>query len=189
MSGVDPQELAARLMVVEYEQLKEEQRDRIGFRDNLLYANLVALAAVVAATSTRGGAWLLLLLPPVSTVLGWTYVVNDEKVSAIGRYIRAELRAALGAMTDRACVFGWEEPGTDRHRFARKRRQLCVDLLAFCVLPLAALVVFWATVAAPAPLVILSAAEVAPLAVLAEGIVRHADLSCRAARRDWRAGR
>lgn len=30
------------------------------------------------------------MLPPVSVILGWTYLVNDEKISAIGRYVRGD---------------------------------------------------------------------------------------------------
>lgn len=36
------------LLLAEYAAVKEEQRARIGFRDNLLYATLAAMAAVVA---------------------------------------------------------------------------------------------------------------------------------------------
>src|SRR5579859_57270 len=87
---------AAQVLLVEYEQIKGEQRSRIGFRDNLLYASLVAMAGVVAAAlNTKGRADLLLLLPPVSALLGWTYLVNDEKISAIGRYIRTDLAPRL----------------------------------------------------------------------------------------------
>ncbi|GHH39997.1 hypothetical protein FHS35_006797 [Streptomyces umbrinus] len=88
--------------MIEYTQVKDEQKARIGFRDNLLYATFAAMAAVIAATlqgPVRVG--LLLLLPPVCLVLGWTYLVNDEKISAIGRYVSTELAPRLAAVTPR----------------------------------------------------------------------------------------
>ncbi|WP_346777045.1 hypothetical protein [Streptomyces sp. HNM0575] len=88
------------LLMLEYERVKGEQQARIGFRDNLLYATLASMAAVVTAVLQRDGqAALLLLLPPVSVLLGWTYLVNDEKISAIGRYVREELSPRLADLT------------------------------------------------------------------------------------------
>lgn len=87
------------LLMAEYEQIKSEQRSRIGFRDNLLYATLASMAAVITAVLRKDGQTeLLLLLPPVSVLLGWTYLVNDEKISAIGRYVRDELTPKLAAL-------------------------------------------------------------------------------------------
>src|SRR5688500_3373987 len=87
------------MLLLEYERIKEEQKSRIAFRDNLLYATLATMAAVIAAVLQDGGRpTLLLLLPPVSLVLGWTYLVNDEKVSAIGQYIRTDLAPRLSAV-------------------------------------------------------------------------------------------
>jgi hypothetical protein len=157
------------LLLAEYQALKEEQRGRIGFRDNLLYAMLAAIAASMAAVlQAKGRLELLLLLPPVSVLLGWTYLANDEKISAAGRYVREELAPRLASLANASPahdsrahtspanvppsgdreelrVFGWEIV----HRAAARRRsrkllQLAVDLLAFCAIPLAALVVFWA---------------------------------------------
>jgi hypothetical protein len=79
--------IAGKLLISEYEQVKEEQRARIGFRDNLLYATLASMAAIIGLTLQKAGrVELLLLLPPISVLLGWTYLVKDEKISAIGRY-------------------------------------------------------------------------------------------------------
>jgi hypothetical protein len=163
------------VLLAEYGKLKEEQVARIGFRDNLIYAGLIASAAVASATVARGAAYLL-LLPPVSVLLGWTYLVNDEKVTAIGRYLRLELGPDLAGLAGRA-VFGWEQPGTDARRAGRKRLQLGADLLAFCLLPAAGLVAYWATGPWPVPLLVVSAAETVLLAMLASQIVSYADLS------------
>lgn len=171
----------AELLVAEYAALKEEQRARIGFRDNLLYATLAAMAAVVAGALQSGNkAQLLLVLPPVSVVLGWTYLVNDEKISAIGRYVREELTPRLAALADGrggVRVFGWESAHrSDRRRGSRKILQLIVDLLTFCAAPTAAMIVFWVLGPVPAPLLAVSLAELALVAVLGWQIALYADL-------------
>jgi hypothetical protein len=74
-------------------------------------------------------------------------------------------------------VFGWEQPGTDPRRVSRKCFQLGAHLLAFCLLPAAALVIYWASGPWPAPLLAVSAVETVLLAVLAVEISRYADLS------------
>lgn len=85
--------------LAEYRTVKDEQRTRIGFRDDLLHVTLTVLAAVIAASAQAGQggqgrqagqAAMLLALPPVCVVLGWTCLVNEEKISAIGAYARGE---------------------------------------------------------------------------------------------------
>ncbi|WP_223281180.1 hypothetical protein [Streptomyces antnestii] len=76
------------MLLAEYDRIKEEQKTRIGFRDNLLYFTLAASTAVLAITVQSRQAQLLLAVPVVCLVLGWTYLVNDEKISAVGCYIR-----------------------------------------------------------------------------------------------------
>ncbi|MFI6099764.1 hypothetical protein ACIA8G_29755 [Lentzea sp. NPDC051213] len=170
----------AKLLTLEYERLKEEQKTRIGFRDNLVYATLASMAAVVAATlSARGQANLALLLPPVALLLGWTYLVNDEKISAAGRYIRTELTPRLAALLPPGTpVFGWESfHRGDRRRRTRKVLQLAVDLGMFCLAPVAALVVYWAS--GPRTVVYMTVSVVEALAVagLAVHLVLYADLT------------
>ncbi|MET8087371.1 hypothetical protein [Micromonospora sp. NPDC005237] len=168
------------LLLTEYEQLKQEQRTRIGFRDNLIYATLGSMAAVVAAAlSVKGHANLLLLLPVASVVLGWTYLINDEKISAIGRYVRTDLGPRLVALTAGGeAAFGWETAHrSDARRVSRKYLQLAVDLGTFVVPPLAALIVFWANGPLSVAFVAVSVIEVAATAVLAWQIAVYADLT------------
>lgn len=162
-----------QLLILEYQQLKDEQRSRIGFRDNLLYATLASIAAVVVAAAQSGRAALVLLLPPACLVLGWTYLVNDEKVSAIGRYVREELAPRLGG----GVVFGWESAHRgDQRRHARKVLQLGVDLSTFCGTAAAALVAYWCVAPLQPALLILSFAELAGIVVLAWQMAMYADL-------------
>jgi hypothetical protein len=173
---------AARLLLTEYEHIKDEQKARVGFRDNLQYGTLASMGAVIAAAlSARGQASLLLLLPPVSVLLGWTYLVNDEKISAIGRYIRTEIAPRLADLTAIGSpVFGWEAAHrADPRRQARKVLQLAVDLSTFCVAPFVALVVFWASGPPTSSFMTVSVAEAVTVCVLAVQITRYTDLSRR----------
>ncbi|WP_393054896.1 hypothetical protein [Streptomyces sp. LN549] len=168
-----------QLLLAEYEQIKQEQRARIGFRDNLIYATLGVMAAVIGSTLARGGHLeMLLLLPPLSVVLGWTYLVNDEKISAVGRYIRDDLSPRLKELTSvQTDVFGWESAHRrDAHRRSRKRFQLTVDLMTFCGAPLAALAVHWLLGPTPWPLMVISLTETFLVIGLAVQIVRYAEL-------------
>jgi hypothetical protein len=165
-----------RLWLVEYERLKDEQKTRIGFRDNLVYATLASMAGVVAATlAAKGHANLLLLLPPVCVVLGWTYLVNDEKVSAIGRYVRDVLRPKLADGAED--VFGWEDAHrTDPRRRLRKVLQLVVDLGVFCLPALSAIIVYWVNGPWTFPFIAVSLVETAAVVTLAIQLVAYTDL-------------
>lgn len=72
----------------EYQKLKDEQIARIGFRDNLIYATLVAIGGLLSyALADAANARALLILPLATFTLGWTFLINDAKISAIGRYL------------------------------------------------------------------------------------------------------
>ncbi|BBH68343.1 hypothetical protein ACTI_50280 [Actinoplanes sp. OR16] len=162
------------LLITEYERLKEEQKTRIGVRDNLIYATLGSMAAVTAATLASRSPASLLLLPPVCVVLGWTYLVNDEKVSAIGRYIRDDLGPRLDP-TGKA--FGWETAHrSDRRRRSRKLFQLLVDLATFWLPAVVAVILYWSGGALRAPLVAVSVVELVVVTGLAVEVIRYADL-------------
>ena len=120
----------------EFQKLKDEQIARIAFRDNLIYVTLGVFGAIVSfALTDESRHPALLVLPLVSLVLGWTYLVNDEKVSAIGKYIRHDLsdrlHMLLGA-SGATPLLGWEVAHRDdKDRKSRKRRQCVVDQLTF----------------------------------------------------------
>jgi L-asparagine transporter-like permease len=127
-------------ILAEFKALKAEQTARIGFRDNLIYVTVAAIGAVFAFALGRDGTpYALLVVPWVAVVLGWTYLVNDEKISAIGRFIKNELAPEMlqvihlgGQERDQAKIFGWEVAHrSDKHRVQRKVLQLLVDLMTF----------------------------------------------------------
>ena len=148
------------LILTEYDQVKGEQRNRIQHRDGLVYTTIAAMGAVIAATIGQHNAAVLLLLPPVAIVLGWKYLANDEKIGNANRYVREQLSPRAAEIAGVAQVFGWESyHRTGVFRRARWLVQLAVDLLAFNVLPAAALVGFWVVGPCPAGLVVVSVAE------------------------------
>jgi hypothetical protein len=164
------------VLLREYDALKAEQIQRISTRDNLIYATLLSMAGVAAATLQAGVPALLLLLPPACVLLGWTYLVNDQKVSAIGGYIRHRLRPRLESHTGQP-VFGWEaEHRRDRRRRGRKVGQLLVDLLTF-VGPAAGAIVAYAVTPGTRLLTAVAAAELVAVLALAYQIIRYADMS------------
>ena len=78
-----------QVFLLEYEKLKEEQLKRIEFRDQMIYITLGIFGSILSfALSNKTNLYALLVIPWVCLILGWTYIVNDEKISAIGKYIR-----------------------------------------------------------------------------------------------------
>lgn len=166
----------------EYDKLKEEQAQRIGFRDNILYVTLGLFGAILSfALSGKTNYYALLVTPWVCLILGWTYLVNDEKISAIGKYIRYDLVnkiQQLNSNTAIESIFGWEiVHRSDKRRLRRKIEQLVIDEITFVLSGITALVAFWFLVSQPPVAVnICGILELLLLIVLAVEIVIYADL-------------
>jgi hypothetical protein len=76
--------------LAEYQELKEEQRVRIAARDSLLNYHVVAVGALCAlGSSSKSIAAVALAVPWVAIIFGWTYMSHEEKITAIGEYIRS----------------------------------------------------------------------------------------------------
>lgn len=182
----DGESVPVALLLREYDRLKEEQLRRIATRDHLLYLTVAAAGGTVVAAIQLGAVDMALLLPPVCVLLGWTYLVNDEKISAIGRYIRTVLAAECRRLAEGepARPFGWEqEHRRDRRRRSRKLSQLFVDLSAFCLPAGAALGIYWGQADIHAALLVVSVLEAGAVIFLAYQIIGHADLSTAPGRR------
>ncbi|MDF5740056.1 MULTISPECIES: hypothetical protein [unclassified Nostoc] len=166
----------------EYEKLKEEQAKRIGFRDNMLYVTLGVFGAILSfALSSNNNYYALLVIPWVCLILGWTYLVNDEKISAIGRYIRYTLVNKIQELTgntDTESIFGWEiAHRKDKRRLRRKIEQLIIDEITFVLSGVIALLAFWFLVSQPPFAInILCVVELVLLIILAMEIIIYADL-------------
>lgn len=165
----------SKILLAEYDCLKEEQKTRIGFRDNLLYFTLAAGAAVLAVAVQNEQPRLLLSVPVVCLILGWTYLVNDEKISAIGCYIREQLGPRLGELASaQGTVFGWEVYHRNvAGRTVHKRLQTAVDLFTYLVLPMICTTAFWCTPTVQPLLAIASLVQTLALAVLGWQFLRR----------------
>lgn len=154
------------IATVEYTSLKSEQVSRIGFRDNLLYVTLIAIAGTLSITHSAQNHTFLLLVPAVSVILGWTYLMNDTMISAIGRYIREH----------KALPMGWEnDHPLDKRRNSRKVIQLFIDLFTFCGSGYVSLVAYWITPGThPEILTVASIGEALILAVIAQQFITYA---------------
>jgi hypothetical protein len=162
----------------EYDKLKDEQISRIGFRDNLIYVTIAAVGAVLSyAVQSPEKYAAFLVLPPLCFALGWTYLVNDEKVTAIGDYLRDTLSEEVAVPRG----FGWErDHRSDPPRRSRKLVQLLVDQVLFCGSSLVAIVAYLALVEdAPFELQLLAAAEAALVLLLSSQILRYAPIGRR----------
>lgn len=162
MTAPEPGECA----LAEYRQLKTEQTARIGFRDNLIYFTIIAVAGALAAVRSAHGHGFLLLVPVVTFCLGWTYLRNDHMITAIGRYV-AEHPLLPG--------MNWEtEHPADQRRATRKIIQLAADLIMFCGSAFAALIAFWLAPGGLILLILASIAETAGTIVLASQFISYA---------------
>jgi len=128
------------MILSEYNSLKSEQLERIKIRDTLIYISLGIFGAifsyVMTGDHTNDKAIVLLILPTISFILAWMYIVNDEKVSQIGKYIRYNLSEKLKKITnqDDLISFGWEQyHRNDNKRSWRKTLQIASDLMTFVV--------------------------------------------------------
>ncbi|WP_329571734.1 hypothetical protein [Kitasatospora sp. NBC_01266] len=168
---------SSSLLLAEYDKMKDEQKARIGTRDKILYATFVALFSVVVTTVQGRHTSLLLILPGATSVLGWTYLMNDQKISAIGRYIRTDLGPRLSALAGAEHnLFGWEVAHRrDRHRTQRKIIQCAVDLSVFTAIPLAAVIAYWCNATSSTMPLLISFVETVAILVLSAQIVRYAE--------------
>jgi len=137
----------------EYEKIKAEQTQRIGFRDNMLYVHLGATGAIASwaiahLTDSNGySPYALLVVPWVCVILGWTYVVNDHHISRMGKYVRTILDKRVSRLSNADAIrlkedeheefditemFGWEPyHRLDKRRESRKVIQLLIDEFTF----------------------------------------------------------
>jgi hypothetical protein len=167
------------VLLKELETLKAEQTSRIGFRDNLIYVNLAAVGSTFAFGLSNDTRLLVLLVVPwVCFVLGWTYIVNDFMISRIGLYIRSRLSKRLETSSAaRDALLEWEPfHRSDPWRVPRKRIQLCVDLVTFVCSGVVAIVWVCAEATSLTPgATALIVAESLLLSVLAFEILRYSD--------------
>ena len=146
------EDLVLNVWLAEYDKLKDEQIQRIGFRDNLLYVTLGVFGAIISfAVSSSANYYAFLVLPWACLILGWTYLINDEKISAhwslYSAHAGREGKAEKWPMRTWEALFGWEiAHRSDRRRSRRKIEQLIIDEITFVLSGIVALIAFWVLV-------------------------------------------
>jgi uncharacterized membrane protein len=174
------EDLTLKIWLLEYDKLKAEQTQRIGFRDNLLYVTLGLLGVIIpTALTTPNNNPALLTIPWFTLILGWTYLINDQKITAIGHYIRHTLTDKIKTKNpDLDSLFGWEiNHRSDPRRSRRKIEQLIIDQITFILSGITALITFFLLTPKPAPgHYILGTIELILLLILATEITLYADL-------------
>lgn len=135
-------------LIKEYEKLKDEQHKRIEFRDHMIYLTLAAIGSVFSfAIEKPDLAIAYLVLPFICLVLGWTYFTNDEKITAIGNYIRKHLVPQINQQnSERASPLSdtWDDLlRKDSTRKHRKWFQFFIDISIFCLSGIISLVTFF----------------------------------------------
>jgi hypothetical protein len=150
-SSRSDKERVLQVLLQEYSALKTEQGSRISFRDGLLYTTIGAVGAIasVALGGLSAGTGPIrhafLLVPWVTAILGWTYLVTDEKITAIRRYIDTKLAPRIEALLaeHKDFAFGWEHfHRGDERRAERKSMQLYIELWAFVISGIGAVLAF-----------------------------------------------
>jgi hypothetical protein len=124
-----PTDREFEVLMLEYEKLKDESTERIKARDNFVYLNVASIGLLASFTGTAPSrAIAYLAVPWICLGFGWTYLMNDEKISALAKYTRYGLRPRLGGPS-----FGWEDTPKRRTKLKRLHKwgQFLVDILMF----------------------------------------------------------
>lgn len=166
-------ELLLQAYLAEYGELRAELIKRIGLRDNLIYAMLVAAGGLFSFSLAGGspdGKFGLLLIPWVCVILGWMYVANDTKITELGLYFRDTLNTRIREVVDGAPerILGWEFAARDANRRRkRKQWQLFINGLTFIGSGVLAMAAFCRLSARPSlPIAVLLLLETALLIML-----------------------
>lgn len=122
----------------EYSALKSEQLKRIEHRDQIVYLQIVVIGALLGLKSDFTESLVALVVPFPCIALGWIYLVNDQKISAIGQYIRTDLAkrykdCVLDDRDDRDdSIFNWESwNAKEAGRQFRKFVHLIINIFVF----------------------------------------------------------
>ena len=142
---MDSQEKLLEIYMAEYTRLKEEQLQRITFRDvTIPFSTFLIIGSTLSAVFAESsksldtyGYYLLLLIPWICLSLGWSYLANDEKISTIGAYFKSDLKRKITSLNefgdvDIESIFGWEiYHKNDTFNKGRKWFQYIVNLITF----------------------------------------------------------
>ena len=142
---MEAREQLLTISLKEYEILKAEQTRRVGLRNNLIYVTLGLFTGIVSFAFVNS--YILLILPWICLILGWTYLTNDQQIAAISRYIRIGLVERISrtiSYEDIESILGFEiAHRSDKRRKRRKIEQLIIDEITFVISGILALSISW----------------------------------------------
>jgi hypothetical protein len=168
---------AAEVHLMEYDKLKDEQLERIRARDSMTYATLVVIAAIGSGVLQFHLPELLLALPPATVVTGWLRLLDDSKVTQLGRYFATDLSRALRETTGEQDVLAWESGWRTPRRRTRKIFTLGMDVLMHAGPALIATGCWWAFTHQHHPVYVVAAViDLVLAALLTWQLIAHADL-------------
>lgn len=107
--------VSRELIVAEYTQLRQEQFNRTVGQQGLLnvnFAGSAALAGFAASQASRDplqAAYLLMLIPALSFVVGLAFYDAHQSILLVGRYIRQELEALAREGSEGSGYTGWHD--------------------------------------------------------------------------------
>ena len=139
------QPVLKEILLLEYEKLKDEQRARIGIRENLFYIALVVVGAVFSALLNLPGLDIgYLAVTPILFVIANSYYYNDEFISRMNSYVRESLAPRLAASAGLKAeeLFQWEGYIRKTHRVRRRLYQFVANLILYPGASAAALAFF-----------------------------------------------
>jgi hypothetical protein len=122
------------ILLLEYEKLKDEQRVRISFRENLFYIALIVVGAVFSTLLTMPVVdFAYLALTPVLFIISNAYYNNDEIIARMNIYVRESLAPRLAAATGLKAeeLFQWEGFTRSGGRPRRRLYQLAANLMLY----------------------------------------------------------
>ena len=131
----------------EYVALKNEQIERIKIRDSFINYVIVSVGILlsVAFGGTKTHAVIVLSIPWVALAFGWVFIMNDIKISHIGRYLSEVLVPQTSSSWDR-----WRVEHRN-HFLENIYTGLSVQFFIF-VIPAVAAMVIYPFIRVPAPL-------------------------------------
>ncbi len=132
-------------LLIEYEKLKDEQRARISFRENLFYIALIVVGAVFSSLLSISNFDVgYLAITPILFVISNTYYYNDDMVSQMNIYFREVLAPRVAAATKSRPeeVFYWETFNRTPRRIRRRIYTMFANLILYPGASAAGLAIF-----------------------------------------------
>lgn len=108
---MNQKQIELECLLTEFRTLRSELSDRGKHLQAALFGNLAAVASVFPVaygSETTNRQLVLLIVPFVSSVLGFYYLHHRLSAGRIGQYIRDYITPAINALADKDSIMKWE---------------------------------------------------------------------------------